>query len=198
MDVHCRSTVIFLRANIPNGIFHYELRLVQMGGWMGGIWFFITVKFHPHIRITVVKSHFTVKFDQNIYCIVYKQQFSQFMPSYYLCQVYFMGLTMTWIYIGLYVTVNQTLSCMLNCCVQCVDKHTKEYKVIWMKKISWRKLVWFWKFIGKHVLPPSPDGKKMEIRKRLDDFWRGVQSQILKKIWSKWFFLKKWCQIHNS
>ena len=30
--------------------------------------------------------------------------------------------------------------------------------------------------------PPSPDGKKMEIRKRLDDFWRGgdVQSQILK------------------
>ena len=25
MDVHCRSTVIFLRAKIPNGIFHYEL-----------------------------------------------------------------------------------------------------------------------------------------------------------------------------
>ena len=34
--------------------------------------------------------------------------------------------------------------------------------------------------------PPSPDGKKMEIRKRLDDFWRGgegVQSQILKYLW---------------
>ena len=86
------------------------------GGWMGGIWFFITVKFHPHIRITVVKSHFTVKFDQNIYCIVYKQQFSQFMPSYNLYQSIFHGLNNA-MYIGLYVTVNQTLSCML--CAMC-------------------------------------------------------------------------------
>ena len=30
IDVHCRSTVIFLRAKIPNGIFHYELRLLKM------------------------------------------------------------------------------------------------------------------------------------------------------------------------
>ena len=29
MDVHCRSTVIFVRAKIPNGIFHYELHVVK-------------------------------------------------------------------------------------------------------------------------------------------------------------------------
>ena len=86
------------------------------GGCMGGICFFITVKFHPHVRITVVKSHFTVKFDQNIYCIVYKPQFSQFMPSYNLYQSIFHGLNNA-MYIGLYVSVNQTLSCML--CAMC-------------------------------------------------------------------------------